>query len=304
MKNHSAIIHRYGYHSGGIGDFLRGVYSLYTICKREGVEYYIDFGENVNMNTCFVTKPIPEWVKKSNKQQYSYSFRDKTQILNLIIDCGINNRVVIISSDCFGLCLGEEIRPNVPIIHSNYLIPSQGVERYIKYVYEKHNLLENNYVSVHFRMGDDIIKQNMENKSSIDIDIIQIYHDKLQAFIKKYNISIPIVIHSDSVFLKKKMFEKNNQYIIFDIEIQHIAEKIGKNVETSYISTISEFIIIAMSNSVVIFEGHNTGCKYSGFSHLASVMKNKPLYVSGSDIHNRFEYLGPSSIILFDMDEL
>jgi hypothetical protein len=304
-ENRSAIIHRYGL--GGIGDFLRGVYTLYTICKREGVDYYIDFGNNVNMNKCFITKPIPEWVKNSGKEYHHYDFRDKTKILDLIICCRINNRVVILESDCFGLCFGEDIRPNVPIIHSNYLIPSLEVEIYNKYIYEKYNLVENNYVSVHFRMGDNIMRQNMKNQSSIELDIIQIYHNKLQSFIKKYNISIPVVIHSDSVFLKQKMFEKNNQYIIIDIEIQHISDKIGKNVESSYISTISEFIIISMSNSVVIFEGHTNvpeKCKYSGFSHLASVSKNKPLYVSGSDIYNRFEYLGPSNIILFDMDEL
>jgi hypothetical protein len=281
--NKSIIIHTHTYGSGGIGDFLRASLSLYSICHRYNLDYYINFNENEKLKQCFDIKEIPlidnniEYISliaststENNFKPYINKFISEPKIYN--IKCNL-----------IGIESTENINKIREYYFTNILKPTQKVIDYINQIYEKYNITNNNYISVHIRCGDRTIDINNTNNSTdyridiTNINIIKEYKEIINKFSLQYNINnLPIIIHSDCKYFKDELKKLENNFIYLDVDIKHIAENIGINTIDGYISTIAEFYIISKANKIFI------PFVYSGFSHLASIINNKQLFMINS----------------------
>jgi hypothetical protein len=90
-------------------------------------------------------------------------------------------------------------------------------------------------------------------------------------FKSKYDINLPVIIHSDSIHFKNRIKRLNESFLCLDVNITHYSTEIGPNDEVSNIQTVSEFFIIAYANCILT-------PTYSGFSHIASIVKKKKYY--------------------------
>lgn len=285
--NNTIIIHEHEYGCGGIGDFLRGALTLYSICKKYNYKYYIYLKENINLDKCFIKEKIPLNIINDNNKE-NINIIDKYEdnvIINFLNKIKNNKKVYFVKSNYFSPKYKESINNIKDEFFTNVLKPTQEILNIVNNIYLQNNIKKNEYVSVHIRSGD----YNMSNNSSRDLRINlsnkNIYLDlnnKIQNILKKHNINIPILIHSDSLKLKNELKNINNNYIICDLQIKHIAEKIGIDTEEAVIDTIAEFYIVANANKIIMYPS------YSGFSHIASLINNAEIY---SDNHPFFEYI-------------
>lgn len=279
--NKSIIIHKIQHGSGGIGDFIRSSLSLYSVCKRLDLQYYIDFENNPNYYECFIVQTLP---KINNK------YTETIGLMNLeghskIIHDAINKithipKIYYIITNALGFESNDNINNIIDDYFNHILKPSSKTVNYIQDVYNQYGINENNYISVHVRCGDAIMEKNYNANSNhhvhklVEIDDNEFYinlDNIIKNFKKKYHIELPVIIHSDSIYFKNKLKSLNSLYIYLDVNIAHYSAQIGPNDEQSNIQTVSEFFIIANANSII-------APTYSGFSHIASIVNKKKYY--------------------------
>lgn len=302
------LIHQHYFGTGGLGDFLRGIITLYQICKYENIDYYIDLSKNPSLMKCFNVKKIPEHIKHIDFEEHNLfdiiTGKNENVLLSFINYVKINKyKVHYIYFNGYGNFNFLNQLNDIKFISNNIISPNDNVIKLTNNIMKKYKLIENNYISIHFRCGDvyianenrnNIIFDNGDNRIDIgNPDTIKKYDNLIKDFIKKYNIDLPIVIHSDFKYFKNKLRELDNKYIVLNIDIQHIANMLGNNTDESYISTISEFYIISKAKSVVMLN------IYSGFPHIACLFGNNSLYtnIDYSVNNNIFNYLKPDTII-------
>jgi hypothetical protein len=295
------IIHVHYKFCGGLGDFFKSIITLYSYCKIENIDYYIDLSNNIFLNNCFVLKNIPENILNSefimiNMIDKIFSEESLYSLLKKIIYT--EPKVYKLASNCFGFGEKNMLLSNLDFIKKNIIYPNNIIEYYINDIYKKYNIEEKKYISIHCRCGDFYINDNkIYNDNRIDInntDTVININSLINDFINKYNIDYPILIHSDSKEFKENIKKINSNIIILDLEIQHIANDLGKNNQESFISTIAEFYIISKANKIFIINN------LSGFSHMASILENNNLYINFelSEFHNKIiKSLGPDNII-------
>lgn len=293
------VIHKHFLGGGGIGDFIRASLSFYSICKKNCFEYYINFDENKILEKCFIYKEVPKIYLSNNYVKISLPQLGEIMNEDVFITKinEHNEKIIYLYSNAIGIEKSENINLIINEYFSNILRPSEKVQNYINLCYSKLKISDNNYLSVHIRCGDKYIDPDNNNYTSIDSrinmednDIYNKYNNSIQKFKNDYNIDIPIIIHSDSDLFKKNLLKINNEYKIIDIKVSHISEQIGLKDEDSFISTIAEFFILV--NARIIF----TPYTYSGFSHIASIIKKKKLYTY---LHHSYYHLLNSNNIIF-----
>ena len=298
--NKLIIIHIHSLNCSGIADFLKSVISLYTLCKKLNIEYYIDLSYNQNLNKCFITKKIPDYIKNLDYQYINiidkiYSQEKINEFLEIISN---NPKVYYLYTNCCGFGDINEISLNIHEINKKIIYPSEFVINHINYIYSKYNISENNYISFHIRCGDYNMSNNInninkhifpDNRINVSIENIININEYLNNLKLKYNLDLKIIIHSDSQIIKDELYKLNNNYLILDIDIQHVSNSIGSNTNESFISTIAEFYIMSKAHSIFMIKS------YSGFSHMATVIGKNQLYTSNNNF--LYNYLGPDNLI-------
>ena len=79
--------------------------------------------------------------------------------------------------------------------------------------------------------------------------------------------------------------------IYLNVDIQHTSDEIGNNTDDAFISTITEFYFMSKAKSIVyltLFPGSTILSCSSGFSLIASLVENIPLYTNNK---NEYYYL-------------
>ena len=310
----SIIIHTQSYFCGGIGDMLRGIITLFTYSKKYNMEYYISFNGNPELEECFNVNPVSKkaiylqvmiinLLDKLLKQEHSHILLNMFNLIELNPPA-----VYIIASNACNVIPKEEFLSNVNFITKNVIKPSKIVETCIQNTMTSLKITENAYISFHFRCGDLYIANenkiidspHLDKRISINEDNYSKYEYAVKMFILKYNINtleIPIIIHSDCLEFKNTLINRLikssvENVISLDLDIQHTANKLGINQSSSYIETVAEFYIMSRAKSIVMYD------VYSGFSHLAAIIGNKPLYTLCDD--ERLDALGPHQVINID----
>ena len=123
--NKLIIIHIHSLNCSGIADFLKSVISLYTLCKKLNIEYYIDLSYNQNLNKCFITKKIPDYIKNLDYQYINiidkiYSQEKINEFLEIISN---NPKVYYLYTNCCGFGDINEISLNIHEINKKIIYP-------------------------------------------------------------------------------------------------------------------------------------------------------------------------------------
>ena len=284
MMEQSLIVFTYKYHFGGFGDFWRSFLSFLSFAKRNHIQLCVDISENPHFQGCFslpdsnisstpvVTMESSEGIVEQDK----YKDLSTTMIENPAVYKITSNEV------------GFENVENMRTVWDDFIRivqPSNKVVFVVHEMEQKHNLKFQSYTSVHIRCGDAHMEENKTSTSSSTyfdsrISNRETFHRDIHHAIQSQNITGPIVFHTDSEKLKSEMKKHfPEEYILLDVSIQHVANNIGENNDTSYISTAAEFFLMSRASKILsLFH-------YSGFAHMASIVGKTPFHVNYKDRH-------------------
>lgn len=283
------LIHKIKNNCGGLGDFIRSSIALYYLSKRLNFEYYIDMSNNINLDKCFIYKKYIGDTKNIKTITKIGSFCTSYDMIEYIKK--LDDDIYFIITNLFGYVNINEIN-NILDEYTNEIIkPSDIVLNKINFLMEMYELKEKEYISCHIRCGDYSIgalddnityPKNSKIYNSINIYDINNYNkinEYIMNLIKNENKNIKIIIHSDSIYFKKKINLLYPNYTCMDISIKHITENLGDDTIDGYISTVAEFYILSKSKYIIL------PITYSGFSHWSSILGKINLYTNFNDIH-------------------
>lgn len=277
----SIVIHCVKNGSGGIGDFIRSSIYFYIFCKKNNIEYYIDFSNYKYFNECFELEKIPGNITENFSESIWFMNsigKTNNEIFNTIIK---QPKTYYLFSNSFNYVDNKENDHYITEYFNKVLRPSKKVNNYIDFIYNQFKLKKDNYVSFHLRCGDTVMcmndnKNKNKDKNHILFDIHneeEIYNlnNYIEQFLTKHKINMPVIIHSDSQIIKQKLKNKNNNLIILENKIRHNSEDIGPDTDEANTQTVAEFYLIAKSYCIL-------AKTYSGFSHYASFVYKKNIY--------------------------
>jgi hypothetical protein len=285
IQSKTILIHKHKNHCGGVGDFIRSALSFYSLAQRLKYDFFIDLSDNENFQQCFMTPALNLNGQTNTETIYLIGGIVTLQQMAPILEKFANNpKTYVIYSNAIGFEPIENLQQISAEFFDVMLKPSQHVMSYVNDLLEKHELHSDKYVSVHIRCGDKNMGNgnNASNDYRINVDDTANYekiNEIICNFKTKHNVTIPIVLHSDSSKLKNNFKILYPEYKQIDVEIQHVAENIGSNNLNSYISTMAEFYIIANAHNIVMLDA------YSGFSHTASIINAKTLHVNFNSVY-------------------
>jgi hypothetical protein len=277
-----AIIHSYKYGFGGIGDLFRSVLAFHAVCRQSGVEFYISLEETPDYKACFDLKPIPEDIRVESseyRQRIAADYRGNAFIQQVVQAAQKKIAVQTVASNVTWLHESALLAVHTPTIQE-IIRPSTLVLAKMEEVYARYGLAPGGYASYHVRCGDVYMCKESGKGTSPDIrtrltpQTMSQYAHLLRQFSEKLGGDLPILIHSDSNEFKHQLqalVEPSGNYIFLDMPIQHVANRLGDNTVESYVSTVAEFYLLVKSAAILMPH-------YSGFSHIASVLGDVPLY--------------------------
>lgn len=294
------IVHTYKYGFGGIGDLFRSLIGFHAACQQAGVAFHISLDETPDFKECFELAPIPSFDETpSEYRQHIADHRGNHFIQQALHYAQEKKAIQTVASNSSLLHNPTLIATHTPTL-SSLIRPSARTLAKIDEMYSRYSLTRRAYASFHLRCGDVYMCRESGKGSSPDIrtsltpENIDIYARILCQFSERLGGTTPILIHSDSNqfkgLLREKMAGRPGLFIFLDMPIQHVANRLGDNTVDSYVSTVAEFFMLVNSAAICM-------PNYSGFSHIASVLGDVPIY--GPLRPNRehrelLESLGPS----------
>ena len=261
----------------GLGDFIRGSYGLYEICRNLNIDFAIDLSDHPIIDYII---PKIDIANKKKTEIYDISSRkDAKQIAHYIdrLHSLYNSKgyeYIRFYSDIKPI--GENKMYNYNL--REYFLPNQKSNELIKsnFEYDSYNL-------IHIRCGDhnvfggynindkDYNVSNMSNIRQSDVN----YIDNIIATIStqlseiKTKSTLPILVISDSYLLKKKLSAIYDFHII-DNDASHTIEY------TDFFNEIAlDFFLTCRAQSIHQF------CIYkrpSGFSYWPHILFDIPFY--------------------------
>lgn len=290
------ILHTYKYGFGGIGDLFRSLISFHAVCAQRGLAFHITLEETPDFQQCFNLLPVPDFgAIPSEYRQCIADHRGNSFIAQVVEFAEQKRAIQRVASNISFLHNPGLITPSIPAFRT-LIQPSALVRAKMEEVYTRYGLTPGSYASFHVRCGDVYMCKESGKGTSPDIRIIlspatiERYADYLRKFSE--HVDLPILIHSDSNIFKKELQKciSGSKFIFLDMPIQHVANRLGDNTVDSYVSTVGEFYLLVHSAAVCM-------PNYSGFSHIASVLGDVPLYgplAPNSEHQNLLLSLGPS----------
>lgn len=291
------IIHQKG--DEGLGDFIRGSLYLYDLSIKRHWNFYINMSDYPYLEKCFdlisYIQPIDNFKTiyiRSNGKNCLISDLYQ-QIDTNILDLVNETKTLLIWNNCIDINIDLDDQ-TIHQFFDKILKPNTTIIDRMNSIYSNLHLQSNHYISVHVRCGDYNMELELKGRTArrdrrVNLNQINInqYHDLIMNIIK--DDTSPILIHSDSSRFKSLIQNISNRYINLNLKIEHVGQKIGENNEDSYMDTITEFYIMSNAKYIIMINS------YSGFSHMASLVYGKPVYVNFN--YNMFNHLNRSKII-------
>jgi hypothetical protein len=240
----------------GLGDIIRGMISVYQICKELNYEFIVDMHLH----------PISKFFKKKD-HKYENFIKDRKDSVKFTSDANefIKNRnehliIYFFSNHYYDLTipLTEDCKNFIKEIFT----PTDDLEQYFnnylkKIPYDTFNIL-------HYRLGDDFIKNDEKQNQSNPNHINEFTYNFNE---NKENNDI---LMSDSQNFKNHIKKINNIYT-FDLDIGHIGyEKDDIKIKNS----LCEFLIISKAKKIKTYSIYFW---ISGFVKVVSSLYDIPL---------------------------
>lgn len=260
----------------GFGDYLRGCFCIFQICKMYGLEFDMDLSNH----------PMSEFLIISNKDKYQHLDRQNiswypnpnykpTSPSKFIKDSlYFHNQFVthlnnIKDSEYFLFCNSFPVFNQVQDIARNTIydkiLPNPDLKMEVDHTLVKLGLSKKNFSVIHIRTGDNYLLNNHSPDFNLIKKIMRITSPFLHLKEKKY------LILSDCNKIKY-LFRKYSNCIFTDSCITHLGENGDKDIEKIK-STLVDFFIMGNANYIISLSPYNWG---SGFSHWCSVLHKIP----------------------------
>ena len=250
----------------GLGDFIRGSYCLYQLCKKFNIEFEMNlknhtlskFLDNDNVkypeNLCknILRFKEPNFIHNTKgKMVREINFYGKiTNYLNNVNT--VYNNSLFIGCNSFPIwdTLTNEQREYVKSI----LNPNEDMKTYINNTLNELGLKEKEYDVIHVRCGDKFINSN-------NISQMGNYERIMDVINKHTNESTKYILISDCNALKNSFKDRKNFYVYFK-DITHLGENFVKTDENVK-NTLLDFFIMSKSKNILSISKYEWG---SGFS--------------------------------------
>ena len=261
----------------GLGDYLRGCFSLYQVAKILNLEFDMDM-KNHPMSKFIISTDNSEkhieynevcrfyndnyvGVDSKTYKKRSPQFLDELiKLLNSVDD--VEHRLFSNSFPIF-----DNIRNESRNFIRSKLVPNEMMKENIRLRMSRLGLKRKCYSVIHLRCGDSFLLDNHTDKNGISI------FEKVSEFLSKnLNPGSKFLLLSDNNAIKIMLKKRLPQLIVQVREITHLGEK--KNLDdVQVMNTLLDFYTMANSNKIISFSKFNWG---SGFSQWCSVIYNIP----------------------------
>lgn len=259
----------------GFGDYLRGCFCIYQICKIYNLEFDMDISNH----------PISQYIDLNNKNKYENIDRKSISWFSdsnykpihskVFVKDSINfhNKLIShlnnIKKDnyylfCNSFPIFNFIRDEARKEILNRITPNNELKMIVKNALNNLELQRKQFSIIHIRTGDDYLLNN----EKLNTNYIQKIMRLVQPFIrnnKKY------LILSDNNAIKL-FFKKYNNCVFFIKSITHLGENGDKDNEKIK-NTLLDFYIMGESNYIISLSPYTWG---SGFSQWSSVVHKIP----------------------------
>jgi hypothetical protein len=246
----------------GLGDILKGTFSLYSISKKFDYTFYIDFSNHPISS--YLNQTIPEQYKNTQKEVNEYfiwfNIPEHNNLINEVNDKMKNQDVGLFQTNCEPDII-KELDKNDMINIQKLFIPNDYLQEKINNVKRELNL--DKYSVLHIRTGDDNINKSLNSR------IIQSVEDNL----KKINLPENVLLLSDSKELKEYLYQKY-KYKILESDIIHLGYLNSDNKEQGIESTLIDFFLICGAEKIYSLSVYDWN---SGFSTMASKLYDIPI---------------------------
>jgi hypothetical protein len=242
------IVYDFKLGSGGIGDLLK-----FFI-------YLINYGIKNDIKIHYLINNIP--IENYLKLKYNKFYIKNEDITNKI-KINDHNELITIKPNIYYM-----IEPYIlyNIITFDTMIQYDLVFEFSEVVKTNCNIILNNYISIHLRLGDKYLETDPNYIQCLN-DTREYNEDKIFKFIED-NHDKNIIFFCDNNAYKLKINLKYNNVVITNYQIGHTS--LFNTNEKQVLDSITEFYLMTNSKKIIL-------ASYSGFSITASKFKNIPI---------------------------
>ncbi len=270
-------------HNGGLADRLRGIVSVYEICKELNLDFKIIFNNPFKLTTFLIPNKI-KWDNPNLELNYNTSITDTCYIVTLTgTDYEAQKQKKWFRKEFKKKYHEFHIRTNAffsyygdfSTLFNELFMLSPKLQINID---KQKAILGTSYISTSFRFMN--LLDDFNEISGIDIVLTKEEKEKLIAkniaqlqLLHKKNPSKKILVNSDSKTFLQKTTKLDYVYVIPG-NITHIDGKNSSNEYETYEKTFLDFFMIANAEKIYLLR---TGKMYnSGYPYAASKIYNKP----------------------------
>ena len=252
----------------GLGDYLRGCFSLMQISVMLDLEFDVDL-KNHPISKYIVDNPNKIPINYTNVWMYQ-NINYKTDTNSFLIEFMAYLNNVREETHCLffsAFPLMQKLSPVGKKFMRSKIEPNEMMKQNIKLRMAKLLIRPKSYGIIHIRTGDDqLLGNNKIIKGS--------FFSKIQAFLSSVvNPENKYIILSDCNEIKLLIKEKFPNCIAQIKEVTHLGET-GNHSDTAVMYTMLDFFIMASSNKIISISSYEWG---SGFSQWCSSIYNIPI---------------------------
>jgi hypothetical protein len=259
----------------GFGDYLRGCFCLYQICKMYSLEFDMDLSnhpmsnfldlKNTNIYNNIDRNNIswfsdPNYIPIHSKIFIKDSFKFHNKFISHLNSIKQENYYLF----CNSFPIFNYIHDNARKEIMNKITPNLELKINMNDILSQNGLVKKQFSVIHIRTGDDYLLKN----NSLNMNYIRKIIRHIEPFIrvnKKY------LIISDNNYIKH-FFKRYKNCIFYIKPITHLGEN-GDKEKYKIKNTLIDFYIMGESNYIISISPYTWG---SGFSQWCSVIHKIP----------------------------
>jgi hypothetical protein len=252
----------------GLGDFLRGSFCLFQICKNIGIDFDINLKNHPMSFLIECENHTDEMVDYENINFYlENNYNTDTRIFY----CNFINHINDIDSEIYYLCCNSfpvyTLKSNLASIFLQEKIkPKNEMRNYVINELKRLHLFPKSFNVIHIRTGD----KYLINKEKMDL----VFLDKIKSYLLKFiNPNKKYLIISDNNIVKNYLKTIPCVYVYIK-QITHLGEgDVKEKNKINITNTMLDFYVMSYSCCIYALSVHLHG---TGFSEYCSKIYNIP----------------------------
>ena len=263
--------------SMGLGDYLRGSFYLFYVCKLLHLEFDIDL-INHPISIYFKNNTPTYNINYLKVEKYTDNNNNEDKFIKTLINT-LNNydgEIFYLFNNSFNRFNYADPKFNLIQGIRDTIIPKLEPNSYLLEQLDNKldvfGLKRNKYAVIHIRAGD----YYMNVKKSVDTEKHRIslkhVNDIITHISSFCSIEKKYLLVGDSAEVKRCISNKFNNIVSFETEITHLGESIDPS-DKAIMETVIDFNLMRFSNCIISFTAYAHG---SGFSKYCSTLYGVP----------------------------